>query len=573
MIIKEINNAENVLFIPEDSRERKFLESFPGLLREGLHFFSPGKPRIIANLYHRIVKYIKVDKMRYTPIIQSMINNSFELKELPREFTFFTSPLIHQLQALRFMYTQGSCGLLLDPGLGKTKIILDFIFLMGFTKVIIVCPKPLLYVWEEEVIKHRPELAGKLYAIQSTDWDSEKEDIEAATIVVTNYNKAVILEENLSSLKAQFLGLDEGLIKNYNTERTKALTRIGKRIPYKCVMSGTLINNSPLDCFAPIRFIEPALIGEGVTRFKDRYAVVAKQNRNIVLGFRDMPEIQSILAASCIVMRKEEWLKDLPPKKFNLVTCRIEGEAADCYDELVSNWIFEYQGETIEVDNALTRLGKLLQIANGFIYVNEKDPLEELMDDKPAKRSAKRKTLFFDQQPKIDKIHELINDPQRLNNRRAIIWFNFQAELITLEDYLNKQGIKYLVIKGGDKEIGKKIGIFNNDPSYRFLLGQAKTINYGATILGKIEDEDFDVLPEFSTTISDHIFYSLNFSLEVFLQQQDRSHRIGQTKECNYWIIITNSCIEARIWKALEDKKFINQSLLIDFSEEINPLK
>ena len=167
MIIREINNGENVLFEPEDQKERRYLESFPGLLREDLHFFSPGKPRVIYNLYQRLSKQIKPVNIRYTPFIQKMITGSFPSSEISPSFYYHTKPLAHQELALRFMYTQGSCGLLLEPGLGKTKIILDFIFLMKFSKAVVVCPKPLLYVWEEEILKHRPELT--FYIIQTTD--------------------------------------------------------------------------------------------------------------------------------------------------------------------------------------------------------------------------------------------------------------------------------------------------------------------------------------------------------------------------------------------------------------------
>jgi SNF2 family DNA or RNA helicase len=565
MIIREINNGENVLFEPENSRERNYLESFPGLLREGLHFFSPGKPRVIHNLYQRLSKQIK--DIKYTPLIQSMVTESFSSLEIPKSFKYYTSPLEHQALALRFMYNQGSCGLLLEPGLGKTKIILDYIFLMKFKKAVIVCPKPLLYVWVEEIQKHRPELS--FYVIQTTNWEDELEKIKLSQVIITNYNKAVTFEEHLLEMKPDFLGLDEGLIKNYTTDRTKSLTRVGRRVPYKCVMSGTLINNSPLDSFSPLRFVEPALVGEGVTKFKDRYSIVARQNRNIVLGFRDMPEIQSILSSACIVMRKEEWLKDLPPKTFHIIKCAIEGEALQCYNDLISNWMFQYEGESFEFDNALPRLGKLLQIANGFTYVSDTDTLEELQERKPKKK--KRRTLFFKEQPKIKAFHELLSDPSRLYKRRAIIWFNYQAELETLERYLLENNISYLVVKGGERGVGGKINLFNTNPSYRFLLGQARTITYGATILG--DNEDYEVPPEFSPTVSDQVFYSLNFSLEVFLQQQDRIHRIGQLLECHYWIILTNSCIEAKIYKAMGDKTFINKSLLVDFSKTLTILK
>jgi len=592
MIIREINKGENVLFEPEDSRERKYLEAFPGLLREGLHFFSPGKPRIIQNLYARISKYIKPANIRYTPLVQDMLKSYSSLTSLPSEFSFHTPPLPHQLQALEFLYTQGSAGLLLDPGLGKTKVILDYIYLKGFKKSLIICPKPLLYVWKEEVAKHRPELS--VYCIQTTDWESEGEEIAKADVVVTNYSKAVILLENLQRIKLDFLGLDEGLIKDYTTDRTIAITKLGRGVPHKCVMSGTLVNNSPLDCFAPVRFIEPAVIGEGVTRFKARYAITAKQNQHILIGFRDTPEIQSIIASCCIVMRKAEWLKYLPAKVFHTEKVHISGDAAECYNNLVSNWMFSHEGFDFEFDNPLPRASKLIQIANGFVYHLEKkdeegeddetDELTEIEGGEPkkvAKTKAKgknkpvRTTLFFQDQPKINALHEVITNPEKLDNRRAILWFNFQAELEIIEKYLKKSGYTYLVVKGGDKEIGDKIHKFNTDPSIRFLVGQAKTINYGATILGKQkgsgsrkDDEDLQVT-EFSESISDEIFYSLNFSLEVFLQQQDRIHRIGQQKVCHYWMLVTNSCIETKICKAIETKMSISRALLIDFSKEL----
>ena len=569
MIVQDLNNKEVVVFKAEDSKELRILESFPGFLKDGLNFYAPGKPRVVANLFARISKVIKPVNIKFTAEVKKMVENAIQLPDLPADFTFFTKPLPHQLQALRFMYQQGSCGLLLDPGLGKTKIILDYIHLMSFKKALIVCPKPLLYVWEVEVAKHRPEIS--LYIVKSTDWESEREEIDKAQVVVVNYNKAVTLEEQLKGLGLQFIALDEGLIKNYDTDRTKSLTRLGKRVPYKCVMSGTLINNSPLDCFSPIRFVEPASVGEGVTKFKDRYATVSRHNRNIILGYRDMPEIKSIIDATCIVMRKEEWLKDLPKKHFHLLKCALEGEALQCYNSLVSNWIFESDGVLYEFDNALSRLGKLLQIANGFSYITEEDPIEELEEISPSKKSKKRKTKFFENPPKIKEFLSLIEGRDKLDNRRAIVWFNFQAELEMLEACLKKEGLSFITIKGGDKDIGTKIKMFNEDPSIRFLLGQAKTINYGATILGK-ESEEGDILSEYSTTISDQVFFSLNFSLEVFMQQQDRIHRIGQTKECHYWIIITNSCIESKIYKAMEDKVFVNRSLLVDFSKQVSTI-
>lgn len=572
MIIKENQNLSFIIFDPENLKERKILEDFPGLLREGLYFFSPNKHHLVYNLYTRIRKKIK--DIKYTPLVKSILEIKPDLSELPDDFIFHTEPLPHQLLALKFAYSLENIGLLLEPGLGKTKVVLDYIFLKKFRLSIIVCPKPLRFVWEHETKKHRPEL--KTYVIKTTDWEKELFSINSGkfNVVVVNYDKAVTLLDQLKDLKAEFLGLDEGLIKNHASDRTKALTTLSKGIGSRMIMSGTLVNNSPIDVFSPIRFIEPSLIGSGITRFKSRYAISAKFNKNVIVGFKDIPEIKSILQACSIVMTKEEWLKDLPPKTFHNILVQMSDLQREYYQKLSSNYLLQIpeKGIEIEVDNPLTLLNKLTQISNGFMYYqdNEDESLRELYgkSEKSKKKAADRKVDIFYEQPKIEALYSLINDKDKLANRRSIIWFNMSAECFILESALKKWGIKFLTIKGGEKDVGGKVELFNSDPTYRFLVCQAKTINYGVTIMGTSEvekDDDMDdIMPEFDQLVSDEIFYSTNFSLEIFLQQQDRIHRIGQTRECNYWILVTNSSIERKIVDRLEKKLICSKEILVD---------
>lgn len=572
MIIKESSNKNWILFEPEDMKERKILTDFPGFLREGLYFFSPNKQPIVQNLYKRISSKIK-GGIKYTPLVKELLQTKQSLAQLPSTFTFFTKPLPHQELALRYAYTYGSLGLLLEPGLGKTKIVLDYIHLQKFSKSIIVCPKPLLSVWKEEGQKHRPELS--IYIIQSTDWTKEEESVKSADVVVVNYDKSVILLEALQKLSAQFIGLDEGLIKDHTTDRTKALIKLSKTIPYRMVMSGTLVNNSPGDLFSPIRFLEPSLFGEGITRFKDRYAVLAPYNKNIISGFRDTAEIRSVLEACSIVMRKEEWLKDLPKKYFHEIYVQLPDIQRDWYTKVSNDWLLlkEHSGlkYDVEIDIALVALAKLTQIANGFLYYKENEEEKDIFgtyEKSKKKTSAPKEVHFFEEQPKVNKLLEIIEDPARLKGRRAIIWFNLSAELKILEKAFKEKGISYLVVAGGEKDISGKIHKFNTDPTIRFCICQAKTINYGVTILGHgKKDEEEEVAYEFDSRVSDEIFYSLNFSLEVFLQQQDRIHRIGQVRDCNYWLLLTNTSIEKHIAETLESKKICNQQMLIDISK------
>lgn len=573
MIIRESEDKSLFIFDPENIKERNLLDNTPAFFREGLNFYIPNKQNVLYNIYSRIIKRNK--DIKVTPFVKSLIDNNMPIKDIPEDFKYFTKPLAHQKIALRFAYTFGSIGLLLEPGLGKSKIVLDFIKLMGFKKSLVICPMALIDVWGDEVATHRPDIS--IHIIRSTNWDEEYPFIKEADLVVLNYDKAVIFEERLLSLSFNFIGVDEGLIKNPSTERTKSITKLGYSCPNKMIMSGTLVNNSALDVFSPVRFIEPSLIGKRWTTFKNRYTVTSKKNPNMILGVVDSPEIKGILHACSIVMTKAEWLKDLPPKRFHKSIVQMGDEQRRVYHSLANNYLaILSNGKEIEVNNALSAMCKLYQIANGFLYINppneeieaeELQELEGLEKSKIKSKKIKREVLFFDSQPKIEEMISIMESPEKLKGRRAIIWFNMAAECDLIERALKEKGDSFLVVKGGDKELSKKVRAFNTDPSIRWLVCQAKTINYGQTIMGNQKEEEgvfTKVVPDFDPKVSDEIFYSMNFSLEMFLQQQDRIHRIGQTRECNYWIILSNCSVEKRTVKSIEEKQVCSKEILED---------
>ena len=254
--------------------------------------------------------------------------------------------------------------------------------LMGFDKSLIVCPVALRDVWVDEVATHRPDKT--IHVMASTNWDglmisakqrakkwgdrmaaaepesaewkkaranyrtAEREiekipalkeaDLEAAAaadIIVINYNKATINKDLAAHsiatgvdfltkhFKIDFVALDEALIKSHETARTKDLLKLASVVPYRVIMSGTLINNTALDAFAPIRFLQPALTGMAYGKFDHHYGIKIKprgKSFSVTIGVSkaNMQEIREILESCSIVMRKEDWL-DLPAKHFHQV--------------------------------------------------------------------------------------------------------------------------------------------------------------------------------------------------------------------------------------------------------------
>jgi SNF2 family DNA or RNA helicase len=490
------------------------------------------------------------------------------------------------------MYTVGGGGILLDPGMGKSKVTLDYIALQGFKKVIIVCPKPLLFVWEDEIKTHRPDL--NFYTVKTTDWEKEKEGVANAQVTIINYNKAVTFEEQLKGVGYEYIHLDEFLIKDPKTTRTQSLTKLSKSIPFRSGGSGTLINNSIMDVYCPVRYLEPALVGYNYNNFLDFHAVRVNVKRGeqgsvkSIVAFKGMDIARSILESCSIVMTKEEWLKGkIPEKRFYDIYVSPSAEQKEVYDSLVRNYIASFRDTFIEIDNPLVMLSKLYQISNGFIYKIDKNETElkkndafaandmdDLLQDGPErKRKPKRQTLFFNEQPKIDALRELITI--KIPERKSIIWFNMSAELELIERMLKEENKTYEIIKGGEANIGKKVRRFNADPSIQYLVCQAKAVNYGITVLGttieKLEEEDneYEVMPNINPEVHTEIFYSMNFSLEVYLQQQDRIHRIGQKHICDYYRIFANTSIEHQIRKAAIEKMSIREELLIDFAHKL----
>lgn len=630
-------DRKNVRFVPETTAEDTILTVFPALYKVRGERWAPAFPSILQNIVTRLKKSLKTPITTKEKDIVDLLRQEPVLLPLPADFNFFTSPLEHQEIALRFLYTRGGGGLLLDPGLGKTKVILDYIALMKFKKSLIVCPVALRHVWIDEVATHRPDL--KIHVLASTNWNrslvsakqrvekwekvlaeleegtdkwkrarsnvktAEREvltipekraaDLAAATeadVIVINYNKATIdadmaahqiatgVDFLTKNFKFDFVALDEALIKTHNSARTRDLLKLAAVVPYRVIMSGTLINNTALDAFAPIRFLQPALTGMAYGKFDQHYGIKIKprgKSFQVTIGVSkaNVQEIREILESCSIVMRKEDWL-NLPAKNFHPVRFEMTPIQKAMYSGLVSNYVYTLpNGETVSVENGLGMLSKVQQIANGFLYYKEQedDYLDILFGGE--KTESPRKTYFFEDQPKLTQLGHLMD--KEMAGRKFILWYNCQAEHELITRFMDERGVKHLSVRGGTKDTGDIVRRFNTDPSVTVMICQAKAVNYGITVLGKdpeaLEGID-EVLPEFSTRVYTHVFYSLNYSLEVFLQQQDRSHRIGQTREVDYFILLADCEAEEQVYQALQNKMVIREAILVDFSKRLKPL-
>lgn len=591
------SSSDRVLFLSENKSDSLKLRTFPGFLKFGDYCFCPKVLPIAYNLYSRCLRIFKT--VTASREFLDWVNSPFTLLKLPEDFKYHTAPQDFQEIALRYTYTLGSAGILLDPGMGKTKVVLDYVALRKFKRSIIVCPVALLFVWEDEVAKHRPDLG--IYVVKSTDWEEEwnnflkaeeqaKKEGKLGTLFVVNYDKVVQFQYRIIEANFDYIHVDEFLIKNPSTNRTIAITKVSKAIPFRTGGSGTLINNSPLDTFSPVRYLNPSLVGWNYSNFMETYCVMKdfKDQNGVAKGrkpvaFKNQTEIKSILESCCVVMTKERWLK-LPDKHIHDIYVPMVEDQREAYYSLMKNFHCKIQGFDIDIDNPLTMLSKLYQIAQGFVYYSPEDKSDidaenqnvfDIMGvDKKLKKSKKvsnRQVLFFNESNKANRLKELLQN--NLSGKKVLIWYNLSAELDIIAKALKELGSSYLVVKGGDKKIGDTIRTFNKDPSVSYLVCQSKVINYGVTVMGsKVEDlekEGVEVLPGVDTAVYNEVFFSMNFSAEVYSQQQDRIHRLGQTNDCHYWRLFSMCPVETKIRQAITDKLTIREEMLVDIVETV----
>jgi SNF2 family DNA or RNA helicase len=189
--------------------------------------------------------------------------------------------------------------LLCDMGTGKTIIaiaIAGALYECGkIAKMLVVCPKSIVGVWEAEFMR----FADYEYRLAVLDGSvTKKADTirhtggDGLQVIVVNYESAWRLEAELSKWKPDLIVCDESSkIKNPQAKQAKALHNLGRVAPFKAILTGTPITNSPLDFFSQYKFMDEGVFGASFYAFRARYAIIGGYGNHQIVGYKNMPEL------------------------------------------------------------------------------------------------------------------------------------------------------------------------------------------------------------------------------------------------------------------------------------------
>lgn len=466
-----------------------------------------------------------------------------------------TEPYAHQRAGLDFLVHGDGGALLWEMGLGKTKTAIDYCewysrqVHMDTLVVLVICPNTIKRNWGAEIEKHAGHDA---YVIPEGTLPKRAAlfGTERYTIVNCEQLSYEVTAKALAAIEWDVVIVDESTrFKDPRAQRTKQLHKLTAR--RRLILTGTPITGKPEDAWSQFEFVSPGLFGRNFWQFRDRYLKVDPYWHTI-LGVKEGMEAElreRIDSRSYRVLKRQ--VLDLPPKVYVDRRVTLTPAQSRAYRQMRDELRVEIEGRRdITAFNILTMLLRLTQITAGLMGDNEGG---YLWDPEAAK---------------VKELDALLLD--ELAGEQVVIFGLYQKELEALAArYASRVTLgsvdggrfaphhhKQLppIIYGPTPEQARSEFITAFQAGrMRLLFAQTRTGGIGINL----------------TAAKTAVYHTRGWSLEEYLQSQDRLHRIGQTGTVSIVHLVAEGTIDEQIAKALADKQALADNLTGDDARKL----
>ena len=427
--------------------------------------------------------------------------------------------------------------LLADMGTGKSMMTIAITGTLeadkGVKKMLVVCPKSIVGVWEDEFRK----FADYRYALTVLDGTMEKKRSSfnymqgaALQIIVVNYESCWRLETEISKWNPDLIVCDESSkIKTPSASQSKALHRLGRQSKYNIILTGTPITGSPLDIFSQYKFLDDSIFGTSFYLFRNRYAILGGYQNRMIVGYRHLDELVEKVHSIAFRIKIEDAV-DLPPFIDETRAITLEPKAQSLYRMLEQDCYAELANGEVTARNVLTQLLRLAQCTGGFIRDDIKGEAQQVSG------------------AKLDALEDII-DTCLDEEKKVVVFARFVPEIEAIAAMLKKKKIGYAQIYGATTDRADQVKKFQEDPEIKVFIGQLQTTGMGLTL----------------TAANVAVFYSLDFSYANYEQSRARIHRIGQKQKCLYIHLVGKGTVDEKILTALKHKGDIAKIMVDDW--------
>lgn len=398
-----------------------------------------------------------------------------------------------QLRGLEQVKDRRRCAFFWAMGLGKTFVGSEKLMSFPNEVKLIVCQKSKVEDWLEHMTTY--------YDTPVFDLTNNKNlhkfvDGSGSRVGIINYD-LLWRRVRLYQLKDIAVCFDESsMIKRSHARRTQAALRLN--ITSCVLLSGTPTGGQYENLWSQCRLLgwrmsEDAFLDRYVV-YRDFFPPNLKWPVSIVAGYKRTDEMLQRMRDNGANFLKTEEVLTLPEQVFTTVNVPQTKE----YIKFIKDKVVEIDGREMVADNILTKLAYARQLCSGYSKPKE-DALKDLFDS---------------------------------TNERVVVFYNFNNELDAIKRCAGDRPVS--VINGKTRDLR----------AYEECDDSITIVNFQAGAKGLNLQKACRM-----------IIYSPTQIAEDYMQSLKRIHRIGQTRTCFYYKLITVASVETHMYKVLATKQ------------------
>jgi SNF2 family DNA or RNA helicase len=428
---------------------------------------------------------------------------------------------------LRFLneFHLGGC-LADDMGLGKT---VQTLALLQSEKQkgdagtsLLIMPTSLVYNWEMEAAKFTPHL--KVFTYTGTLRNKDVSQFSKYDVILTSYGVTRLDIESLAKFRFNYIILDESqVIKNPTSNIAKAVMQLQSR--YRLTLTGTPLENTTLDLWSQMTFINPGLLG-GQTFFKNEYQLPIEKKADEA----KTKKLNSIIKPFLLRRLKSQVATDLPEKVENLHYTNMTPEQEAKYEEAKSF----FRHKILEQIDKEGINNSRMMILEGLTKLRQLSNHPKMVDQKYEGTSGKLEDISF------------MIENAMLEGHKLLIFSQFVKHLEIVKEMLKNRNIPFAYLDGSSNDRKEQVEKFNKDPDLKVFLISIKAGGLGLNL-----------------TEADYVFIlDPWWNPAVEAQAIDRAHRIGQKKKVFTYKFITKNTVEEKILQLQKHKLKLSENLI-----------
>lgn len=435
-------------------------------------------------------------------------------------------PHEYQSFATEFIVKNAISALFLEMGLGKSVTTLTAIDKLMYdhfeiSRVLIIAPlRVAVSTWPSEIKKWN-HLNRLSYSVVVGNEKERRQALrkKADIYIINRENIDWLVNKSGFYLEFDMLVIDElSSFKSYSAKRFKSLLKIRSNFKRVVGLTGTPSSNGLMDLWAEFRILDLGQrLGRYITHYRNTYFVPDKRNGMVIYSYKPQDDaekrIYQAIGDITISMKSCDHLQ-MPELIMNEVAVEMDQTDVQRYQKFKKEMVLTLEEKEIDAINAASLSNKLLQMANGSVY--DEDKASHTIHDK-----------------KLDALDELIEE---VNGKPVLVAYWFQSDLERIKKRMKVREIKSSQdIEDWNKG---KIPVALIHPA---SAGHGLNLQTGGAVL---------------------IWFSLTWSLELYQQTNARLYRQGQKQTVVIYHLLTKGTIDEDVMAALKHKEQTQEALM-----------